>query len=227
MENIVPIAERRTSADVVFDYLYQEIATLRLLPGAKISEADIATRFGISRQPVRDAFSRLGNLDLLLIRPQKATEVRRFSSQGITQARFVRAAVEAEVLRRAASEWDADDKTALEGCLKDQERTIKANDYEAFHALDYSFHKMLCVAAKVPFAFDTITENKAKVDRLCVLSLTRTARMDELLEDHTEMVHLLLDRNAQGLVDAGMLHLSRLDSTLERIQGSHADYFED
>ena len=62
--------DRRTSVDVVFEHLHDAIATLELLPGDKISEAEIAAQFGVSRQPVRDAFSRLENLDLLLIRPQ-------------------------------------------------------------------------------------------------------------------------------------------------------------
>ena len=63
--------ERRTTADVVFEQLHREIASLTLLPGTKLSEAEVARRFGVSRQPVREAFSRLGNLELLLVRPQK------------------------------------------------------------------------------------------------------------------------------------------------------------
>ncbi|MGB5556853.1 MAG: GntR family transcriptional regulator, partial [Paracoccaceae bacterium] len=59
MPDIAQLRDRRTSVDVVFDYLYEEIADLRLRPGDKISEAEIAAQFDISRQPVRDAFSRL------------------------------------------------------------------------------------------------------------------------------------------------------------------------
>ena len=51
--------ERRTSVDVVFDTLHNAIVTLEMLPGDKISEAEIAAQFSVSRQPVRDAFSRL------------------------------------------------------------------------------------------------------------------------------------------------------------------------
>ena len=83
MANLSKLTERRTSVDEVFDYLHNEIATLKLLPGDKLSEADMAAKFGISRQPVRDAFSRLANMDLLLIRPQRATEVKRFSMREI------------------------------------------------------------------------------------------------------------------------------------------------
>ena len=92
MQNMV--FERRTATDMVFDALFEEILTLKLMPGAKLSEADIAKRFGVSRQPVRDAFSKLESLDMLLIQPQKATKVRGFSMELVEHSRFVRLAVE-------------------------------------------------------------------------------------------------------------------------------------
>ena len=113
MAQITQLGARRTTVDEIFDHLHDEILSLRLRPGDKISEADIATQFGVSRQPVRDAFSRLASLDLLLIRPQRATEVKRFSMREIVKSRFVRAAVEKEVLRRAAELCDADGAARL------------------------------------------------------------------------------------------------------------------
>ena len=56
-------SDRRTAVDEIFDHLRAEIDALRLRPGDRISEAEIAARFGVSRQPVRDAFTRLANLD--------------------------------------------------------------------------------------------------------------------------------------------------------------------
>ena len=120
------VLERRTSADMVFDDLYERIGSLELLPGAKISEADIAAKFGISRQPVRDAFSRLGNMELLLIRPQKATVVKKFSLRSIATARFVRLSVELEVLRNAAALWDGSFDTAFKENLVAQKAAFKA-----------------------------------------------------------------------------------------------------
>ena len=102
MVQVITQNERRTSVDEIFEELHEQIVTLQLKPGDRISEAEIATRFSVSRQPVRDAFSRLVNLDLLLIRPQRATEVKRFSMRQIEKSRFIRSAIETEVLRRAA-----------------------------------------------------------------------------------------------------------------------------
>lgn len=226
MPSVVRTRDRRTSVDVVFDHLYNSIVKLELLPGDKISEAEIATQFGVSRQPVRDAFSRLENLDLLLIQPQKATEVKRFSLHEITKSRFVRACVEAEVLRRAAKEATQASGALLDASLAQQALVVEEGNYEEFGKLDYEFHKILCKIAKVDFAFEVISFEKAAVDRLCMLSLSKEDRMAQLLADHTMISDRIKERDADGAVEAGMLHLSRLDATIDAIFEGNPDYFD-
>jgi len=218
--------ERRTSVDDVFDTLHEQIVTLQLKPGDRISEADIAAQFGVSRQPVRDAFSRLANLDLLLIRPQRATEVRRFSMRQIEKARFIREAIEKEVLRRAAAHCDSAGELRLKDALAQQEAAVAASDVERFGQLDYEFHKVLCAIAKADYAFEVILEQKAKVDRLCMLGLEKEQRMPELVDDHRAIAAAIVAHDADTAIEAGLKHLSRLDVTIERITATNANYFE-
>ena len=220
------LGEHRTNVDDIFDYLHDEILSLRLKPGEKISEAEIAARFGVSRQPVRDAFSRLANLDLLLIRPQRATEVKRFSAREIEKSRFVRAAVETEVLRRAAKLCDMEGAKLLDAALADQQRAIEEVDVDGFGALDYDFHRRLCLIAGVDYAFEVITSEKIKVDRLCILGLSKEDRMPQLVADHRAIAAAVKANDAEKAVELGMLHLSRLDDTITRIAHINAHYFE-
>lgn len=218
--------ERRTSVDVVFEHLHDAITKLELRPGDKISEAEIAAQFGVSRQPVRDAFSRLENLNLLLIRPQKATEVKRFSLHAITKSRFVRASIEAEVLRRAAKYATKADAEVLNASLMQQAEAADRGTYETFTQLDYEFHEALCKIAKVDYAFEVISFEKAKVDRLCMLSLARADRMEQLIEDHRKIAAAVIAGDAEMAVEAGMVHLSRLDATIEAIFKRNPNYFD-
>ena len=227
MEQVVDIQERRTSADVVFDFLYEQITSLGLLPGTKISEAEIASKFGVSRQPVRDAFSRLDNMDLLLIRPQKATVVKKFSLDRIASARFARLAIELEVAHRALQAWDGSLTSEFEESLSQQRAAHSKGDAEQFHKADYDFHRLMCRAANSDFAFQMIAEQKAQVDRLCVLSLTGVDSMELLIGDHQDMVDQLKNRDGEGLSATLRRHLSRLDGTVEMIHRDHASYFED
>jgi len=226
MPTVTKAKERRPSVDVIFDHLYKDILSLRLRPGDKISEAEIAARFGVSRQPVRDAFSRLENLDLLLIQPQKATEVKRLSLKAIEKSRFVRAAVESEVLRRASAECNAEGAAELDACLDRQRKVVADQEYHKFDALDYEFHRTLCKIARVDYAFEVISAEKAKVDRLCMLSLSREQGMPQLLQDHKDIAESVKQGNAEEAVAAGMKHLARLDKTISAIAAEHADYLD-
>ncbi|WP_299820737.1 GntR family transcriptional regulator [uncultured Roseibium sp.] len=226
MVQLKQTSDRRPRVDEIFDYLYDEIGSMRLKPGDRISEADIAAKFGVSRQPVRDAFSRLESLDLLLIRPQRATEVRRFSSREIEKSRFVRAAVEKEVLDLAARRCDAAGAALLNDCIAAQRKVIADKNYEAFGDLDYAFHQALCRIARVDFAFDVISAEKAKVDRLCTLGLAKQDRMPQLLKDHEMIAEAVKAHDSSAAIAAGVLHLSRLDSTIALISADNSNYFE-
>lgn len=226
MQKTVDRLVTRTTADVVFEHLNEEISTLRLLPGTRISEADIANQMGVSRQPVRDAFNRLANLGLLLIRPQRATEVRGFSMAAIENARFVRLAVELEVVTRACATWTTEDAEALEAQIDLQMQVVKSGQTSKFHDLDYTFHKMICGRGGHPLAFDMIEDCKRTVDRLCVLSLRKAYEVEAVIDDHKAIAASLANRSVEDARRSIKTHLNRLDETIREIHEAHANYFE-
>lgn len=216
----------RTTTDIVFDQLHEDIVSLRILPGTKISEAEIAARLGVSRQPVRDAFNRLGHLDLLSIRPQRATIVRGFSVERIANARFIRLSIELEVLRRAHAVWDCEKAAALTTSLDLQQAAIDAGNISEFHQLDYQFHQLIFDVSGHALAFDTMVKCKQQVDRLCVLSLTEADELERVFQDHKKIADALANKSFEVAEAVLRQHLSRLDSTILKIQESHGEYFE-
>ncbi len=225
MENNPEKIAPRTTADLVFETLHEEILSLKLLPGTKISEADVANRLGVSRQPARDAFNRLANLDLLSIRPQRATIVRQFSLEQINNARFVRMAVELEVMARACEVWEDESASILDKNIAEQRAAIDKGQINQFHALDYHFHKTICELGGHPLAFETVARCKQQVDRLCVLSLARENEVSAVLADHEEIAQALKNRDETKLLSIVRRHLSRLDGAIEEIYAAHSEYF--
>ncbi|KIC47999.1 GntR family transcriptional regulator [Tateyamaria sp. ANG-S1] len=219
--------ERTTGSDLVFDQLFEQITKLELLPGTKISESEIAKAFGYSRQPVREAFTRLAGLNLLLVRPQRATVVRPFSRELIANARFVRAAIELEVVRTATVERDMSIDPKLKSNMKAQAEAIVVENTDLFHELDYEFHKLLCASARQSFAFDLIAANKAQVDRLCMLALTSKDAMTVLYNDHQDLLDAIMSGDT-GKADVTLReHLGRLTPTIDAIYTTHRAYFDD
>ncbi|CAN0172704.1 unnamed protein product, partial [Chrysoparadoxa australica] len=67
---------------------------------------------------------------------------------------------------------------------------------------------------------------KPKVARLCTLGGSKEDRMPQLVEDHREIATAVKDHDPDRAVAAGMLHLSRLDDTIERISATNSTYFD-
>jgi len=220
-------AKRHTTADEIYYRLQGDIISLRLEPGAKLSEVEVAKLYDVSRQPVREAFLRLGDLDLLQIRPQRATLVRKISIQGLINTRFIRAAVEVEVVRRACKTMSKESLEAIRANLALQEKAIGERDQTTLRKMDYQFHRLICVAADCLPAFKTIAENKAHTDRACSLELANDEGMAEVLEGHTNIIEAIVEGNEEKAVEMTRIHLAHLDSTLDDARLKHPDYFED
>jgi len=215
---------RPSVADKVFEELRRRILALDLVPGAKLSEVEVAAQMQVSRQPVRDAFYRLSKLGLLLIRPQRATTVTLISETAVMQARFVRTALEVETVRTAARRMTGADLARLQANLDAQDQAIAAGDKAAFHALDDAFHRDICDRAGVALAWDLIAEMKSHMDRVRMLSLSFASRT--AWEDHHAILAPLSRGDGEGAAAAMRVHLSRILDQIERIRAANHDWFE-
>ena len=91
---------------LIFTTLHKEIINLTIKPGQAVNEADICSRFGASRTPVRTAFQRLSDAGLLQIIPYKGAFATLLDFDYITQMIFLRQAVEAKVLTEIIEQAD-------------------------------------------------------------------------------------------------------------------------
>ncbi len=212
-----------TVTDEVFGALYDDVVTLALPPGAKLSEAEVARRFGVSRQPVRDAFYRLSQLGFLVVRPQRATTVSPISEAAVLQARFIRTAIEVETTRVACAALTGADHAELAGLLDAQTAAVAAADRVGFHRLDDAFHRRICEMAGLAFAWRLIRDTKAQMDRVRFLSLDVGA--ERALAEHRAILAALTTRDADGTVARVREHLSRIEDILRRLHASHQAYF--
>ena len=190
-----------------------------------MSEADVSKRFGVSRQPVRDAFKRLGSMELLEIRPQRATSVRLFSIKEIDNTRFLRLSVELELIELACERWTEADEITIQANLAAQDAALAEGDSDALHRLDYQFHELFCLVSGLPMAFATIEQCKRKVDRLCILSLTHSEGGVAVIEDHKEIFEAVRKRSVSQARERTRHHLSRLNETIEDIYKTHTNFF--
>ena len=146
--------------------------------------------------------------------------------QGIAYARFVRLAIELEVIHQACSIWDETRVKALDENMDKQRQALESGKLDQFHALDYEFHKLICQLGGCPLAFDTIEECKNKVERLCVLSLDREDESAVLFNDHEQLAKALEERSVKDATTVARKHFARLDDIITDVYNKHSEYFE-
>jgi DNA-binding GntR family transcriptional regulator len=78
-EDLISTATRN-----LFDRLRQEILTGQLPYGTRLRQAEVATRFGMSTTPVREAFRELAALGLVVIHPHRGAIVHRPSAHELS-----------------------------------------------------------------------------------------------------------------------------------------------
>lgn len=219
----LPTLERVSIADQVFEILRQRILDLALVPGSKISEVEVASQMGVSRQPVRDAFYRLSKLGFLLIRPQRATQVSPISKDAVKRAVFIRTSLECETCRIAAKNMGAPDLAVLEDMIQQQMSAIEIDDKHEFHRLDDLFHKEICDRSGVGFAWEMIQDSKTHMDRVRMLTLDFA--MQEAMGGHVAMLKAITSKNEDASALALREHLAHFNVSLGRIKSEHTSWF--
>jgi DNA-binding GntR family transcriptional regulator len=210
----------------VLDELRRAIVTLRLKPGEALSEKEIAQRFGVSRQPVREAFIKLAEAGLVQVLPQRGTYVVRISERAVLEARFVREAVEAAVVRRAAEAAVPGALQRLAATIAAQEEAAAGGAHERFLVLDDAFHRGLAEAIGCASAWQVLENVKAQLDRVRFLSLPDATPMPLLIEQHRAILKAIGRREPDAAEQAMRRHLGEILQSLPALAARFPDLFE-
>jgi DNA-binding GntR family transcriptional regulator len=225
MSVTAPETSEQTMAMRVVAALRDDIVTMALRPGDIISESDIAGRYGVSRQPVREAFIRLAQQGLLLIRPKRATVVKKISPDGVRQSRFIRESIEVEIIRRLAAQPSADAAEILTGLIDDQDKASSSGDSRRFHLLDELFHRTLARLAGVEYAWQLIDDHKMQLDRVRYLTLGASSSQRAIAE-HRAIAEAIKKADPAAAEAAMRDHLARAEVLLTQTISDYPDYFE-
>ncbi|WP_108258868.1 GntR family transcriptional regulator [Mangrovicoccus ximenensis] len=195
-----------------------------LEPGTRLSEAEIGARFGLSRQPVREAFIKLSEEGLLEIRPQRGTFVRRISLDAVMDARFVREAVEADIVKACAAAPPAGLVADLRAQIAEQQRLVGEGP-AGFVPLDDRFHRTLAEGAGRPNAWSVIEGMKSQMDRVRQMTIANFP-LAHLIVQHTAVVDAIEARDPAAAEAAMRSHLQMILQDLPAIRDTFPAYFE-
>ena len=219
---------RRTSSG---PYLYAALRDLivraELAPGERLSETELGDRLGVSRTPVREALGRLRDDRLVEVRPQIGTFVARISPASVSDAQFIREALECTAVRVSAELADEESMAQIEENLRAQERAVARTDIDSWQLLDDTFHRSLCDLSGHPAVWPVNERAKSHLNRLRRLSLTMPDYLSTMVDAHRAVSDAVAIHDPDAAEVALREHLRAVLREVPRIREQHPDYFEE
>jgi DNA-binding GntR family transcriptional regulator len=194
-----------TSAARVQEELREAILAGSLPPGARLRAEPLAERLRTSRTPVREALILLAREGLVDIEPRRGAIVRSFDAADLADLYDVRALIEPDAARRAASRIGRDELTRLAAICDEAETRGAADDaaVEDQVALNEEFHRIVVTAAGSP-RLEAALRAVAGIPRGFRAAFWHDdAQREQSLFCHRQIVHAL-ERRQPRLAEAVM-----------------------
>ena len=216
---------RRTSSETIYDELKDDIIFLRLKPGEEISQADVSSKYDVSRSPVRDALMRLRSEGLVVMRPQRGCWVSKIDLSRVDDECFFRLALEKSVIDRYREYMKPSDITRLEYFIALQKEASAASDPVAFYNADDDMHSIFFEATGLMRIWQLIQRETGNHRRMRILSMGSKDVLDKNIAQHEELVEALRRKDFPLAVTLETEHLSKLKCQTDAIIESNPEYF--
>lgn len=209
----------RTISDSLFHQLQTAIIKGEMRAGSKISEPELARKFGVSRAPLREAIRRLEGQKLVERQAHVGARVVSLSLQELVEISYMREALEGMACRLAASNMTDEEVFKLKYLLSVHEKNKDLQEGQAYYQKegDLDFH--YCIVQG--------SHNKKLIKLLCdelyyLIRMYRfqfsadTPRPKHAFEEHHKIVAAIEQRNGDLAEQLMRQHISAARLNIEQ-----------
>jgi len=202
----------RSTRQQISDLLRQDIVSGRLAAGARISEADLAERFGVSRGPIREALAQLTSEGLFVAKPNCGVTVAPPAPEAIHELVLpIRRTLETYALRQIFDELTPADFRLWDDILFRMERACRQREIQEFPQLDVVLHRSILERAGQPDLLAIWQTIVTRMRQFYWTTVERYAARDELLQmhaNHVTLIEAFRGGDKQAALDALEAHIA-------------------
>jgi DNA-binding GntR family transcriptional regulator len=193
--------------DNVYESLRSDILSCRLAPGDDMREQELAERYAVSRQPVREALLRLEREHLVTVQPRQGYRVNPISLEDARDLLRFRLALEPACVAEAIDNAGDDDLKAL-----DRFRRFEG-DHEDFIAYNRDFHCALAHASGNRRMAQALCDLIGQADRLVRVSVTSVGDHDttQLVAEHVALIEAMQGRDRRSAARIIKAHIAQTE----------------
>ena len=204
-----PLSPRALYQDVA-ERLRQQIYARELEPGSWIDEMKLASEFGISRTPLREALKVLAAEALVTMKVRRGAYVAQMSRDDVVQVYHVLALLESDAARTVATLATPAQLAQL--ALLHQRLEAQVRHRDDFFASNEQFHMALLQMAGNRWALQTVLDLRKVMKLNRHHSLFKRGRLAASLAEHRALMQAITAQDGQT---AARLMQAHFDSGLE------------
>ncbi len=167
-----------------------------LPPGSWVDEQALASEYGISRTPMREALKVLAAEGLVDLKPRRGCYVVELSESDIDQVFPVLALLEGQATEDAARRLTSADLATLQSIHTDLEAAAAVSDADRFFEANQRFHASLQAIAGNRYLEQLIDETRKVIKLTRRDSLRLAGRITQSLAEHRAIMAALEQGNA-------------------------------
>ena len=198
-----------SAAERVYREVKESILLNEITGGELLSEGEIATRYSVSRTPVREAFLRLESEGWMKLYPKRGALVQPIADDEVAEVIEARILLEGHAVRAIAGDPAAIEAlvAALRGNLDDH-RGIDPTDVAGFAKVDAQFHQLIAAAGRNRLLTGFYTSLGERHRRMTTTSVhRRTGTSQRILDDHHEPIEAIAAAEPEHFIAALDRHL--------------------
>lgn len=216
---------RELTRDFALRCLEYNISHLHLKPGQFLSEQSVCEQLGLSRTPIREAFSKLANEMLVIIYPQVGTCVAPIRQELVQEARYTRWLLECGIIKKVVEQRTEEDVRWLQWSLESQKDIIVSRDSERFLEYDNQFHKKFFEIANMTLTRSLVQGLLVHFDRVRLLYL-QDMDWNRTIKEHTVILDAIRASEADAAYKALDVHLGRVLTDMDILSKRYPEYFK-
>jgi DNA-binding GntR family transcriptional regulator len=187
-----------TSSGKTFIAIRSDIVEGVIAAGAKLSEAELSTMYGVSRAVVREAINRLENASLVERKPNIGARVVTLTQQGLNALYQVREALEGMAARLAAQNMSDDEIANLNTLLANHFEEVKDGKSYYQEAGDVDFHYRILLGCHNQQLISMLTNNIYHLVRMYRVQLGMAGpRVTTAFTEHKNIVQAISNRDGE------------------------------
>jgi DNA-binding GntR family transcriptional regulator len=186
-----------TLREKILEHIRDAIISGSLKAGSKVSEPELADRYGISRTPIREALRQLESEGYLTVIPRRGAVVSEFSQKDVEDFYAIKSILEGYAARQACNKLTDKELDKLQANNVRLSELAEADDIKAFFKVHNDFHDMFIKAADNERLRELITSVETRFQRLRFMSLSLPGRMKISVQEHGKIIEAFRRRDAE------------------------------